>query len=67
MTGKGLVAWREQYGYSANELAVALRVDLGKIDGWERCKEPIPTYLQIRLNNLVKARGRGGAEGQAVN
>ena len=66
MTGKGLQAWREQYGFSVHELAAALRVDVGKIDLWERSKEPVPTYLQIRLNALVKGRSEGGAGDQAT-
>ena len=61
MTGKGLQAWREQYGYSAAELAVALRVGVGKIDLWERSKERIPVYLQVRLHTLEQKHDQEGA------
>ncbi len=57
MTGRGLQAWREQYGYSQLELAQALRVGIDTIIHWEReVGSGLPTYLQTQLNPLVEKK-----------
>ena len=57
MTGRGLQAWREQYGFSQLELAHALRVGIDTIIKWEReVGSSLPTYLQTQLNPLVEKK-----------
>lgn len=58
MTGRGLQAWREQYGYSQLELAQALRVSIDTIIHWERevGSKALPPYLQVQLNALLQKK-----------
>lgn len=53
MTGRALIAWREQFGYSQVELAKALRLDTGVIVNWEKqIGNKLPPFLQMRLRAL---------------
>ena len=54
MTGRGLIAWREENGFTQLELAQALRVSINTIIHWEREVKPsLPPYLQVQLNALL--------------
>ncbi len=57
MTGKGLQAWREQFGYTQFELAQGLRVSVDTIIKWEREIRPtLPPYLQTQLRPLEEKK-----------
>ncbi len=57
MTGRGLQAWREQYGFSQLELARGLRVGIDTIIKWEReVGSTLPPYLQTQLNPLAQKK-----------
>ena len=52
-----LKAWRTQYGFSQQQLADALNVDIMTVSRWERGVRGIPPFLHLALECMNKKGG----------
>lgn len=54
MTSEQLVAFREEFGFTQQELADRLRVDRVTIARWETGARSIPPYLDLALETVKR-------------